>query len=99
MSKRRPGSRSYSALNAKRWAHVRAAVFRRDGHRCQLCGKASALECDHITPLDKGGDPYAEENLQTLCRGCHLKKSADEHRRPDPERVAWREVLAEIAKS
>ena len=33
------------------------------------------LEVDHIQPLISKGDPWAEWNLQVLCRNCHLNKS------------------------
>ena len=34
-----------------------------------------------MTPLDRGGAPYELGNLQALCRGCHIGKSAGERRR------------------
>ena len=99
MSRKRPGSRHYAALDRRRWAAVRRAVFRRDGYRCRKCGRAGRLECDHVLPLDNGGDPYDLANLQTLCRGCHVAKTAGENERPDPARDAWRALVAEIANS
>ena len=47
-------SRNHVRLHARRWARVRRAVLRRDRFRCQSCGRAGRLECDHIVPLDKG---------------------------------------------
>ena len=90
-------SRHHLATNAHRWAGVRRAVFERDGWRCVRCGRAGRLECDHVTPLDRGGDPWDPNNLQTLCRACHIAKTADENRR-EPTRAerAWRELVAEI---
>lgn len=57
---------------------VRFHVMKRDGYRCQLCGKASGealrLEIDHKVPVAKGGsDEY--ENLWTLCWECNSGKS------------------------
>ena len=66
-------------LNSARWEAVRKQVFRRDGYRCVKCSKASRLECDHLKPLHLGGDPWALDNLQALCRGCHLAKTAGEN--------------------
>ena len=57
-------------------------------------GRAGALECDHVTPQYRGGDPYDLANLQTLCRACHIDKTRGERERPDPGRDAWRELLA-----
>ena len=88
------GSKLHRALNKRRWERVRIEVFRRDNYRCCLCGLAGALECDHVKPQFRGGDPYQLDNLQTLCRACHIQKSRGERERPDPGRDAWRELLA-----
>ena len=37
-------------------------ILERDGWRCQLCGKAGALEAGHIVPLDSSGDPWPADN-------------------------------------
>ena len=92
-------SQHHSHLNARRWAAVRRAVFERDGWRCVECGKAGRLECDHITPLQRGPGqhPFDVSNLQTLCRACHIAKTAAENRRePTPAESAWRELVAEM---
>ena len=89
-------SRSHTALDRGRWARVRLAVFRRDSYRCRSCGRPGRLECDHVAPIHRGGDPYELANLQTLCRGCHIAKTRGENRKPDPEREAWRRLVAEM---
>ncbi len=55
-------------------AHVRRAVFERDGGRCQyrlasgeICGSTRSLEIDHITPRAQGG-PSTIENCRVACR-------------------------------
>ena len=62
------------------------------GWRC-ACGAAGRLEAHHIEPLDAGGDPYALDNLEIVCRACHI----DRHRRPltDAE-AAWRVLVDAI---
>lgn len=60
------------------------AVLDRDGWRCRRVGR---MEVDHVVPLDRGGDPWDMANLQTLCRGCHIAKTAAENRRPRPRRM------------
>ena len=50
-------------------------VFRRAGWRCEECGAAGRLECDHIVPISQGGGEWDTENYQALCRACHLHKS------------------------
>lgn len=64
----------------KHWQLVRRAVFERDGWKCVKCGRMGALECDHIDPITSGGDWFDPDNLQSLCRGCHIAKSAGESR-------------------
>lgn len=43
---------------------------------CRLCG-APTTDVDHILPLVAGGK-HVRENLQGLCRPCHLEKSRQE---------------------
>jgi 5-methylcytosine-specific restriction endonuclease McrA len=63
-----------------------AVVFRRDGWRCQLCGRVTperlmgslngcAPTLDHIVPLSRGG-PHTYRNTQCACRRCNLRKGA-----------------------
>ena len=49
-----------------------------------------------MTPLerDPGQDPYDPNGLQTLCRGCHVAKTARENRRPlTPAEAVWRDLV------
>ncbi|WP_083769180.1 HNH endonuclease signature motif containing protein [Dyadobacter fermentans] len=52
---------------------------------CQTCDKkgrlVEAVQVDHITPLEVGGLPFDQKNLQSLCKRCHTIKSAEEARR------------------
>ena len=55
---------------------VRFEVFKRDGFKCQYCGKVPPdvmLEADHITPVSKGGQDEIE-NLITACFDCNRGK-------------------------
>ena len=92
-------SRRHTKLNARRWRAVRRAALRRSGYRSELSGLAGRLEVDHIVPLHRGGDPYDLSNVQVLTRDEHIRKTAGENRRPDPEREAWRALVAAIANS
>ena len=55
---------------------VRFNVFKRDGFRCQYCGRAAPdviLHVDHIVPVAAGGG-NDELNLITACQDCNLGK-------------------------
>lgn len=54
-----------------RWRRLRKIVL---AEPCVRCG-GTADHCDHITPLNKGGEPYSLANLQPLCRSCHSRKT------------------------
>ena len=45
-------------------------VLARDGWRCQDCGVAHDLQVHHLRSRSRLGDD-AEQNLITLCAGCH----------------------------
>ena len=87
-------------FKTRRWLAVRRAVFERDGWRCVACGRPGALECDHVTPLQRepGQDPWDWNGLQTLCRDCHIKKTRRENARVlGPRAVAWRALVAALS--
>lgn len=57
---------------------LRFEVFKRDGFKCQYCGKSSPdviLHVDHIDPVANGGDADIL-NLITSCQDCNLGKGA-----------------------
>ena len=72
-----------------RWQSLRRQVFERDGYRCRSCGKAGRLDCDHVLPLDKGGEPWSLGNLQSLCRPCHVDKTASENSKGQIDPRSW----------
>ncbi len=52
----------------------RRAVFRRDGYRCQYCGRDSAhLTLDHVIPRSRGGK-HIWTNLVSACAACNRRK-------------------------
>jgi len=57
--------RARAALN-------RRAVFARDNHRCQYCGR-TAENIDHVVPRSRGGE-HVWENVVAACRPCNTKK-------------------------
>jgi 5-methylcytosine-specific restriction endonuclease McrA len=52
------------------YERLRQQILRRDGWRCQFCGTMSNLELHHIEFRSHSGAD-SEENLITLCTGCH----------------------------
>ena len=78
-----------------RWRGARRAALERDGWRCVKCGKAGRLEVDHIQPLHKGGAPFDLGNLRTLCRGCHIARTAQDKRKASMT-PAWAALVNEL---
>lgn len=68
----------------KRWRKL-SALYRKSNPVCVQCAKQGrtvpADVVDHITPILDGGDPYDEDNLQSLCNSCHNSKTAKENAR------------------
>lgn len=55
---------------------IRFEIFKRDGFKCQYCGKSApdvVLHVDHINPVSKGGSDDLM-NLITSCSDCNLGK-------------------------
>jgi 5-methylcytosine-specific restriction protein A len=47
---------------------------------CEYCGNELATDVDHVIPIEDGGDPWAWENLSSLCSPCHGQKTNRELR-------------------
>ena len=70
-------------LNRALWNRARAAALARDGHRCAAveqygdltlrCPTTEGLSVHHKRRPEDGGDPYALDNLLTLCRTHHQR--------------------------
>ena len=60
------------------WKHKRQEILERDYGLCQRCGMDAEL-VDHIIPSkDDWSDRLNNDNLQSLCRGCHKIKTKRE---------------------
>jgi ATP-dependent DNA helicase RecQ len=59
-------------LNSELYDQLRNQVLRRDGWRCQSCGTMFNLEVHHKQFRGQSGHD-SEENLITLCAGCHAR--------------------------
>lgn len=64
----------YIQIPYKKIILSRKNILRRDGHRCQYCGKTElTLTVDHIIPKAKKGEE-TWENLVTACVECNNRK-------------------------
>jgi 5-methylcytosine-specific restriction endonuclease McrA len=57
-------------LDSELYDQLRKQVLRRDGWKCQCCGAKTNLEVHHKQSRSQGGLD-SEENLITICAGCH----------------------------
>jgi 5-methylcytosine-specific restriction endonuclease McrA len=63
---------SNKAIGSGKWQKLRITILDRDGWQCG-CGKP-ADTVDHIIPRVKGGDMWATDNLQSMCKSCNSSK-------------------------
>lgn len=73
----------------RRVSPSRRAVFLRDDHTCQYCGRR-AENIDHVIPRSKGG-PHVWENVVASCRHCNGRK---ENRTPQEAGLRLRTMPA-----
>lgn len=59
-------------LQGEEYEELRQRILRRDGWRCQGCGRSEKLQIHHIEPRSHVRKD-AEQNLVTLCARCHRK--------------------------
>jgi 5-methylcytosine-specific restriction endonuclease McrA len=62
------------AIGSGKWKKLRLQILDRDGRQC-LCGQP-ADTVDHIIPRVKGGDMWASDNLQAMCKSCNSSKGS-----------------------
>ncbi len=60
-----------------RWRRLRLWHLNRNPV-CVKCGSTSNLHVDHKIPIEEGGEKYNQDNLQTLCKSSHSKKTIKE---------------------
>ncbi len=64
----------YVHVPFKRIILSRKNILRRDGHRCQFCGRGDLpLTVDHVIPISRGGED-TWDNLVCACVDCNNKK-------------------------
>ena len=62
--------RERNRLGPERYDELRQEILRRDGWRCQACGRRKDLQVHHIEARGRLGED-TEQNLITLCADCH----------------------------
>jgi len=78
--KSRKGKKTLKNLNKLKdlaWLSVREAVYRRDGHQCQICHRKPPeiiLNCDHWLSRKNSSTFFDINNLTTLCAAHNLMK-------------------------
>ena len=71
LSPRQKEHRRY--LQTPKWRAIAATVRKRDGYRCQDCGRGGILlDVHHLTYKNWKNEKL--EDLVTLCRKCHIKR-------------------------
>lgn len=64
----------YVRIPYKKIILSRKNILRRDGHRCQYCGRGDlGLTVDHVMPISRGGED-TWENLVCACVKCNNRK-------------------------
>ena len=97
-TKHQTGSKKRFArlYSSPRWRALRAKLFRDRGEQCESCyaiGAAGEIQIHHRTPIALGGAIWDEQNLEVLCRSCHL----DRHRKIEAEKLPdWQRRLYEL---
>lgn len=64
---------SNRAIGSGKWKKLRIQILDRDGWQCVVCHRP-AHTVDHIVPRVQGGDMWAPDNLQSMCKSCNSSK-------------------------
>jgi 5-methylcytosine-specific restriction endonuclease McrA len=76
--KKIPAKNPRLRLDSDSYRKLHRRVLERDGWRCQFCGSMKQLQVHHLQfRSQSGGDE--EQNLITLCSGCHGRMHSKRH--------------------
>lgn len=93
---------SAAVIRSPRWKVVRLEAKRRDDFKCVKCGARGQLEVHHINRVKDAPDLAFElSNLMTLCKKHHSEITKQEcgfGNEVSPDRAAWRDLVAMLAK-
>lgn len=74
-------SKQYQFYRSRQWQRLRQQVLDRDHYVCQYCGQPNSRTVDHVRPVEAFPDDKANiNNLATICRKCHYKKTEFEQK-------------------
>lgn len=80
---KRRGSRHERGYGSE-WDKIRKRIMERDAGLCQECSRRGhvtlAYAVDHIVCKAEGGTDD-DNNLEAICKPCHVRKTAEENRR------------------
>ena len=62
-------------LNLEAYRELHRQILERDNWRCQICGSMQNLHVHHLQYRSHSGSDV-EQNLITLCAGCHGREHA-----------------------
>lgn len=64
-------------------------------NNCGVSGYVVPIHLDHIKRLKDGGELLDPNNIQLLCEGCHIEKTAKENTKSkiDEKRRQWIELV------
>lgn len=72
ITKKSQSTKQRQKLYTENWDDIRKQVYRRDGHRCVMCGKKGKLHAHHIVPV-RVSHNNSLSNLVSVCEKCHRK--------------------------
>lgn len=65
--------------NSTLWKKLRSRHIKEEPF-CVKCGRIGR-DVDHIKPIEDGGNLTDPNNLQTLCKKCHIDKTKKENKK------------------
>lgn len=72
----------YQFYRSKQWQDLRRQALDRDHYVCRYCGRPDSNTVDHTIPIEVAPDRMADlDNLATICRSCHYRKTLWERKR------------------
>lgn len=79
--------------SSTRWKALRSKIFRERGEQCEVCFSIGEVQLHHRVPVSLGGEIWNPDNLEIVCRTCHLER----HRKIEESKMPlWKKKLYEL---